>query len=186
MAQRKIEQLGQEVFTGKRFKVISMDLPNRDANTGTYRKEIVVHPGAAVILPMLDAQTVVMIQNARPIDDQPLWELPAGTLAPPELPKVTAARELIEEAGYQAGQIKLLTQFYASPGISTEMMYCYLATDLTAVGQQLEPNEKIIVKVMPLDQAIEMIRCGQIIDAKTVATLLYYKTFGQPLSETNR
>ncbi|MBL4700243.1 NUDIX hydrolase [bacterium AH-315-I18] len=184
MTQRKIEQLGQEVFTGKRFKVISMNLPNRDVDAGTYRKEIVVHPGAAVILPMLDEHTVVMIQNERPVDDKPLWELPAGTLEPPELPEVTAARELIEETGYQASQVKLLTQFYASPGICTEMMYCYLATDLTAVGQQLEPNEKIIVKVMPIDRAIDMIRCGQIIDAKTVATLLYYQTFGKPLSET--
>jgi ADP-ribose pyrophosphatase len=138
---------------------------------------MVVHPGAAVILPLLDEQHVVMIRNERPIEDVPLWELPAGTLEPPELPEVTAGRELIEEAGYQAGKIELLTKFYASPGICTEMMYCYVATDLTVVGQRLEPNEKIVVKVMPLDEAIQMIRDGVIIDGKTVATLLYYQTF---------
>ena len=174
MTQRNIEQLGQTVFTGKRFKVVQMDLPNRDTNAGMYRKDMVVHPGAAVILPMLDEQTVVMIQNQRPLDDQPLWELPAGTLEPPEPPEVAAGRELIEETGYQADTLRFLTKFYASPGISTEMMYCYLATDLTAVGQRLEPNEKIIVKVMPLIQAIKMIREGRIIDAKTIAILLYY------------
>lgn len=177
MVQRKIEQMGREVFSGKRFKVVSMDLPNRDADAGTHRKDMVIHPGAAVILPLLDAKTVVMIRNERPLEDVPLWELPAGTLEPPEAPEVTAGRELIEEAGYEAGQITLLTQFYSSPGICTELMYCYLATDLTAVGQQLEPNEKIVVKVMPLDEAIQMIRDGVIIDGKTVATLLYYQTF---------
>lgn len=176
MTQRNIEQMGNEVFVGKRFKVFTMDLANRDANAGTYRKDIVVHPGAAVILPIIDDQ-VVMIRNERPIEDEPLWELPAGTLEPPELPEVTAGRELIEEAGYRAGQIELLTQFYASPGICTEMMYCYLATDLTAVGQQLEPNEKIDVEVMPMVEAIKMVREGVIIDGKTIATLLYYQTF---------
>lgn len=177
MTQRKIEQMGQTVFTGKRFSVVRMDLPNREGVGGTYRKEVVVHPGAAVILPMLDDAHVVMIQNERPIEDQPLWELPAGTLEPPELPEVSAGRELIEEAGYSAGKIELLTKFYASPGICTEMMYCYLATELTAVGQRLEPNEKIVVKVLPLVEAIQMIRDGRIIDGKTVATLLYYQTF---------
>lgn len=177
MTQRKIEQMGQTVFTGKRFSVVSMDLPNRDQAAGTYRKEMVVHPGAAVILPMIDADHVVMIHNERPLEDEPLWELPAGTLEPPEEPHVTAGRELIEEAGYQAGDIQLITRFYASPGICTEMMHCYLATNLTAVGQRLEPNEKITVKVLPLSEAMEMIREGIIIDGKTIATLLYYQTF---------
>ncbi|HAI14240.1 MAG TPA: NUDIX hydrolase [Phycisphaerales bacterium] len=177
MTQRKIEQMGQKVFTGKRFDVVSMDLPNRNANSGTHRKDMVLHPGAAVILPMIDEDHVVMIQNERPIEDVPLWELPAGTLEPPEEPHVTAGRELIEEAGYQAGEIKLINSFYASPGICTEMMHCYLATNLTAVGQQLEPNEKITVKVLPMNEAMEMVRDGRIIDGKTIATLLYYQTF---------
>ncbi|MFG0248823.1 MAG: NUDIX hydrolase, partial [Phycisphaeraceae bacterium JB051] len=117
------------------------------------------------------------IRNERPIEDEALWELPAGTLEPPEPADICAGRELIEEAGYKAGNIAFLTKFYASPGICTEMMHCYLATDLTAVGQQLEPNEKITVKVMPLNEAIELIRDGKIIDGKTVAALLYYQTF---------
>jgi ADP-ribose pyrophosphatase len=177
MAQRKIEQMGEKVFDGDRFDVIRLEIANRETNAGTYHKDIVLHPGAAVILPMIDADHVVMIQNERPIEDQPLWELPAGTLEPPEPPAISAGRELIEEAGYKAGKIELLTKFYASPGICTEMMHCYLATNLTAVGQQLEPNEKITVKVLPLNEAIEMIRNGQIIDGKTVGALLYYQTF---------
>ncbi len=177
MAQRKIEQMGEKVFDGKRFGVVQLELPNRNPDAGTYHKEIVLHPGAAVILPMIDDDHVVMIRNERPIEDEALWELPAGTLEPPEPADICAGRELVEEAGYKAGNITFLTRFYSSPGICTEMMHCYLATDLTAVGQQLEPNEKITVKVMPINEAIEMIRDGKIIDGKTVAALLYYQTF---------
>ncbi|MFG0247957.1 MAG: hypothetical protein ACF8OB_03645, partial [Phycisphaeraceae bacterium JB051] len=65
MAQRNIEQMGEKVFDGKRFGVVRLELPNRNPEAGTYRKEIVLHPGAAVILPMIDDDHVVMIRNER-------------------------------------------------------------------------------------------------------------------------
>ncbi len=173
-----LQKTATKVFEGKRFDVVTTELPNRDPASGMFRKDVVVHPGAVVILPLLNERTIVMIRNDRSAVGQLLWELPAGTLDSGEPPEQTAGRELIEEAGYRASGMNLLTTFFSSPGICTEQMWAYLATDLEAVGQQLEASEKITVEVMPLEQSIAMIRDGEIRDGKTIATLLYYQTFG--------
>ena len=170
------QSISKIVLKGARFDIASMDIPGKDGKS--HRKEIVVHPGAVVILPLIDARTVALIQNERIAAGQTLLELPAGTLEPPEPPDSCARRELIEETGYQAGRITRLTDFYTSPGICTERMYAYLATDLTFVGQHLEATEQIVVQPTPMDECLRMIRENRIRDGKTIATLLYYHTYG--------
>src|SRR5262245_61524829 len=92
------------VLKGSRFDVVAVDLPGRHGRA--VRREIVGHPGAVVILPLIDRDTVAMIRNERIAVGQTLLELPAGTLEPPgEDPAVCAARELIEETGYRAATI---------------------------------------------------------------------------------
>ncbi|MCC6579664.1 MAG: NUDIX hydrolase [Phycisphaeraceae bacterium] len=168
--------LGTQVFEGRRFQVHALDMAGPDGRV--FRKEVVVHPGAVVILPLLDAQTVVLIRNERVAVGQTLWELPAGTLESGEEPLACAWRELIEETGYRAGHIAALTDFYTSPGICTERMWAFVARDLAHVGQQLDENEHITPEPVAMTKAMDMLKSGDIRDGKTLATLLYYDRFG--------
>ena len=137
-------------------------------------REVVVHPGAVVILPILDDGRIVMIRNHRISVDQELLELPAGTRETGESPIETAARELEEETGYRAGRLVPLIEFYTSPGLSTEWMHGFVATDLTPVGQRLEPGERIIVEAAPISEVRRRFVSGEFVDGKTIAVLGTY------------
>lgn len=141
------------------------------------KRDVVIHPGAAVILPLLDENRVLMIRNERFAVDETLWELPAGTLEPKEHPQMTAARELIEETGYEAGQIEFLTAFYTTPGFCNEKMFAYKAWDLNFVGQHLDETEKISVIPLKWNEISQMMKSGEIHDAKTLTTLLFFLQF---------
>ncbi len=168
-------QQGELLFAGRRYEVRGVDVAGSDGRL--HRREIVTHPGAVVVLPVLDEQSIVMIRNHRPAAGGALWELPAGTLdVPGEPPVACAKRELVEEAGYAAGRIEPLTTFYTSPGICTEQMHAFAAYDLERVGQQLEGGERIVAEVVSWDRTMQMVRDGAITDGKTLATLLYYRT----------
>ena len=142
---------------------------------GTAQRELVVHPGAAVILPLTGDGGVVMIRNYRFAVGRELWELPAGTLEPPELPADCAARELREETGYQAGRIEPLGQYYSSPGFCTELVHAFVAEDLTHVGQELDAGERIRVERVEVRRVEEMMRGGEIADAKSIAAWGLYR-----------
>ena len=154
------------VFRGTRFEVRSLG-----------KRDVVIHPGAVVILPLLDDEHILMIKNERFAVGETLWELPAGTLEPREHPDATASRELVEETGYEAKKIEPLTNFYTSPGICNERMFAYIAQDLSYVGQKLDETEKITVEVVEWKKIREMIRNGEIHDGKTLTTLLFYLSF---------
>lgn len=165
----------ERTFNGVRFDVHTIKLPGTKGNF--VRRDVVVHPGAVIILPFLDKDHLVMIRNERFAVGQELWELPAGTLEPKEYPVETAKRELIEETGYQAHHIERITWFYTSPGFCNEVMYAYVAKELIHVGQALDESEKIKVEAISLKNALAMARNGTITDGKTLATLLFYNTF---------
>lgn len=141
---------------------------------GLVERDVIVHPGAVVILPVLDAQHIIMIRNYRYTVERELWELPAGTREKGETPIDTARRELVEETGYRAENIEPLMEFYTSPGILTERMHAFIATDLTAVGQDLEPGEDIVCEIVKLDEARQMLIDGRLSDGKTIAVLARY------------
>lgn len=172
-------RLSQRVFQGVRFDVHAVEEAGRDGRR--HRREVVVHPGAVVVLPLADRHHVVMIRNERFAVGATLWELPAGTLERGEDPAVCAGRELLEETGYRAGLIVPLTNFYTSPGICTERMWAYLARDLVLRGQELDQTEKITVALLPLARAMRMMESGEIRDGKTIATLLFYHAFGKDM-----
>lgn len=159
---------------GPRFDVREVDIPA--SGGGLVGKQVVVHPGAVVILPLLDEQTAVMIRNKRVAIGETLLELPAGTLEPGEKIETCARREVIEETGYEAGRIEPLLDFYSSPGICTERMYCFVARELQHVGQDLDDTEEITVEAVKIDAAVRMIGEGKIRDGKTIAALLYHVT----------
>ncbi len=151
-----------------------------DEETGRrFKREVVVHPGAVLILPMLDAETVLLIRNFRYPVGRTLLELPAGTLEKGELPLDCAGRELQEETGYLAGRLTPLGNFYTSPGVLSERMYAFVATDLEPTEQSLDEGEEIEVVPTKFADAIRMIREGQIVDGKTVTALLWHERWGR-------
>jgi ADP-ribose pyrophosphatase len=163
------------LFDGVKFSVDKVELTTRDGQR--VAREAVVHPGAVVVLPILDDGRVVMIRNHRFVVGEELYELCAGTLEPNEDPTDCAGRELIEETGYEAGSIEPLCGFYTSPGFCNERIYAFVARDLKHVGQQLEATENIIVEPLPPTDVLAMTKDGRIRDGKTIATLLYHTTF---------
>lgn len=158
------------LLTTSRFRVFREYQPL--ANGQTRPREIVRHPGAVVIVPLLNSGEVCLIRNYRISVKQTLLELPAGTLEPNEPPIETAGRELIEETGFRSAKIFPLHQFFLSPGILDERMHAFLATGLTAGPTALEAGEEIVNEVVPLEVAIDKIFSGEIQDAKTIASLL--------------
>jgi ADP-ribose pyrophosphatase len=167
----------QVVYDGKKVRLELHHL--EDEETGKrHTREVCVHPGAVVILPFVDADHILLIRNRRYAVSDTLVELPAGTLERHEDPMNCAGRELVEETGFLAGRLKPLGNFYTSPGILSEKMYAFAAYDLTRAGQAaLEEGEEIELAPASLDEAIDMIRDGQIKDAKTIAVLMMYDRF---------
>ena len=129
------------------------------------------------IVPLVDEEHVCLIRNFRVAVGKTMWEIPAGTLDHDEPPLATAGRELIEETGYRAAEIELLTELAMSPGILNERMYVYLARGLTPGPTAVEPGEEIATSVLAWADALAMIERGEIHDAKTVAGLLFYDRF---------
>lgn len=156
-----------------KFNVVRRHIAGNDGKTHT--REIVMHPGAAVMLAFLDADHILMVRNHRYTLDQRLLELPAGTLDEGEKPEQCAARELEEETGYRAGKLEQLCRLVPSPGILDEIITAFVATDLKRGEQHLDDTEDLQVKTVPFRQAIDWIRSGEIIDAKTIVTLLTYR-----------
>lgn len=140
---------------------------------GTVRREVVRHPGAVVVLPILADGRLVLIRNTRPSVDRSLLELPAGTLEPGEAPEFCAARELTEETGYAAAALTPLGRFYTSPGMSDELMWAFAATGLTHIGQRLEEDERISVVEMSAPAVLGLIDAGELVDAKSMLTVLW-------------
>ncbi len=164
--------MNEILLHARRFHVErrEVDVPGR----GIVSRELVVHPGAVCIIPLLDAQTVVMIRNYRFSVDSELLELPAGTLEPREPPETCAARELEEETGYRAGRLEYLGRFYTSPGFTNELMHFYVAGNLTVGPQRLDATEQIRVQPMAVADALAACHDGRIIDGKTIAALLLW------------
>jgi ADP-ribose pyrophosphatase len=167
----------KKVFEGTRFAVGVIEILGR--NKKKISREMVIHPGAVVILPIFDINKIILIRNERFAVGKTLWELPAGTLESEESPLETASRELVEETGYESINIKPLITFYTTPGFCNEIMHAFVATDLIFVGQQLEDSEKIEPEIVEWSQALAMIQSGEICDGKTITTLLYY--FNRPI-----
>lgn len=161
---------GKPLFTGRRFHVERVAQP---CNDGTTRdREVIVHPGSVVIVPLVSADEVCLVEVVRVAVGTALLELPAGTLDRDEPPLETAARELAEETGYRAGRIESAGEFWMSPGILRERMHLFVACDLTAGEQALEPGELITTRIVPWSEAVAMCLDGRIEDAKSVAALL--------------
>lgn len=143
----------------------------------THLREVVEHRGAAAIVPIIDGKNVVLVRQYRYAVGTELLEIPAGTLESGETPEHCAVRELEEETGYKAGEIKKMMEVFMVPGYSTEKITLYLAVGLVKSYMRTEEDEKINVETMPLESALDKVRSGEIRDAKSVCGLLRASEF---------
>ena len=134
--------------------------------------EVMHHPGASAVAAVDDAQRVVLIRQFRHAAGGYIWELPAGVLAPAEAPAACAARELREEAGLVAGELRQLGTILTTPGFCDERIHLFLAQGLGEEAHAHEADEVITeIARVPLREALGRIRSGDIVDGKTIAGL---------------
>ena len=163
----------QTLLQCSRFSVERVSETLEDGYVRT--REVVRHPGAVVILPLLADHRVCLIRNYRIAVGETLVELPAGTREPNEPAETTALRELSEETGYEAGRIEPLGRFFPSPGILDEQMLLFVASELTETAPHREPGERIENLVVSWDDAMRLVHDGSIRDAKTICGLLLWE-----------
>ena len=167
------------IYNGRIFDVRIDTIREGDVE---YKREIVVHRGSAVIVPVFEDGTVALVRQYRHAAGKYLLEVPAGSLEKGEDPLTGAVRELEEEIGVKAENVELITEFYVSPGFLTEKMFVYLATGLTETKQNLEIDELIEIERVTFPQALDLIRSGNIEDAKSiVGIILTASKFGHSL-----
>lgn len=160
------------VYDGAVAKVFQVALRMPDGRVVS--RDLVHYNGAAVILPVLDDGSIILIRNYRFAVGEHLYELPAGMIDEGEAPETCARRELTEETGYRAGRVEKLGAYCSAPGSSDEILHAFLATDLRPGEQELEVYEQIRVEVLTEACVREMALNGTIHDAKTLAALALY------------
>jgi ADP-ribose pyrophosphatase len=160
-------------YRGRKIQVALETTVTPDGHTVT--RDIILHPGAVAILPMVGAEQVCLLRNRRPAVEATLWEIPAGTLEPGEAPEAAAVRELTEETGYRAGRWRKLSAFYPSPGCLSECTHLFLAEDLAPGAAQPEKDEELEPRVVAWPEALGWALDGTIRDAKTILALLLWE-----------
>jgi ADP-ribose pyrophosphatase len=133
--------------------------------------EVIHHPGASAIVPMLTDGRVILIRQFRHAVGGMILEVPAGKLDASEDPEVCASRELEEETGYRARTLERLTTIVTTPGFTDERIHLFIGRDLEPSTQRLDPDEVLDVVKMPLEEAVGKILSGEIIDAKSICAL---------------
>jgi ADP-ribose pyrophosphatase len=168
---------GELVFDGTLLKVRRDEVRLPDGSLGT--REYIRHPGAVAIVPLFDDGRILLERQFRYPHGREFIEVPAGKLEPNEPHLDTAKRELLEETGYSAGEWKRLGVMHTSIACMDEAIELFLARKLKKErSAQLDAGEFVETLVVPFDEAIAMVKDGRITDSKTVASLLWIKTFG--------
>ena len=160
----------RRIYSGK---VIGVRVDTvRLSNGGTSQREIVEHGHSVVMVPVDHQQRVLLVRQYRKSPEKSLLEAPAGGLEEGQAPEEGVLRELQEEIGFTAGNLQRMAGFWTIPGFCTEYMYAYIATDLRPSALAPDEDESIEVVPVPLARIPDMIRSGEIEDAKTIAALL--------------
>lgn len=154
-------------------KVVKLGIERVELPNGrTVELEMVRHPGAAAVVPLLDDGDVLLVRQYRHAAGGWLLEVPAGKIDPGETPEVCARREVEEEVGYACGHLEPLGCIYTTPGFTDERIWLYLARELAAARQALQDDELLTVERMPMARAAALAAAGEICDAKSAIALL--------------
>jgi len=140
-------------------------------NGKTAKREIIEHRGAAAIVPIIQDRDVVLVRQYRYAVATDLLEVPAGTMEQGETPEECAVRELEEETGFRCKEIEKILEFFPVPGYSTEKIHVYIAKGLSQSKMNTEDDEQISVEILPMENALEKVRSGEIHDAKSICAL---------------
>ncbi len=159
MARRKLE--------------IKRNHPVKLPNGRTVRITVITHPGAVIIAPLLNKNTVVMMRQFRPALNKYIYELPAGTIDPNEKIITCARRELCEETGLKCRKLAKLGYIYPVPGYSTEIIHIFKAEGLTMT--QAQPEEYEVIETIPMtkSQIRKLMDQGELRDAKSICTFVF-------------
>lgn len=174
-------QLGStEIYKGKIIALYRDTVRFPDGSVSEF--DIVRHPGAAAIVPFLtdpqgDDPQLLLLRQYRYAAGGYVYEIPAGRLDGDESPEACAVRELKEETGCTAAKMELLYTMATTPGFTDEVIHVFMATDLTHGEAQRESDEFVDVVMFRLAEALELIRTGEIVDAKTALSLMYAAGF---------
>ena len=160
----------EEIFDGVAIHLFRDEILLPNGNKGV--REVVRHPGAVCVIPITDDGNVVFVNQFRYALDRVTLEVPAGKLEKGEDPMEAALRELSEETGISAGRIEPLGALYTSPALIDEIIYMYIATELSQGEQHLDEDEFVNAVKIPLCDAVDMVMDDKILDAKTQTIIL--------------
>lgn len=172
----KLETLNSDLcFRGRAFNVRQDDV--RLPNGHVVRLDIVVHKGSVIMVPLDQEGRIWFTRQYRHAAQEMMMELPAGVMEDGETAEVSANREIREEIGMAAGQMKELGSFYLAPGYATERMVAFLATNLTPAPLEPDIDELIQVEKIPVERAVQMAESAELHDAKSLAALLLARPY---------
>ena len=159
------------IYSGNYLKIsnIEVELPNGKITT----RDIINHPGACAIIPFIDDNTILLIEQFRKPLNKTILEIPAGKLSENESILDCAHRELEEETGYIAEEMTYLGSIATAPGFCDEIIHLFKATNLSLGNKCCDEDEFTEVKSFNLDEVKSMIKSGKIIDTKTISILAY-------------
>lgn len=174
MSEKVLES--QQIFKGRilTIKVDQVLLQNGCKST----REVVFHPGAVAVLPILADRSIVLVKQFRYPVGTELLEVPAGKLDENESPEECALRELEEETGYKAQKIEYIGYIFTTPGFSNEKIYLYVAENLIKTEQNLDQDELLKVEILQPQDVLNKCLNGEIVDAKTLSLVFLAREKG--------
>ena len=157
------------IYKGKIVHLSTEEI--RLPNGGEATLEIIRHPGAAAVVALTDNEEVLLVRQYRHATGSWILEVPAGKLDSGERPEDCAGRELEEETGYRATDLKSLGWIWTTPGFTDEKIWLFLATGLVRTEQNLQGDEDLSVEELPFCDALRMAQEGEITDGKSICAL---------------
>lgn len=160
-----------EIYNGNYLNIVNVEVKLPDGSLSN--RDIVKHPGACAIIPFINENEVILIEQFRKPLERTILEIPAGKLNKNESPITCAHRELEEETGYKAKDMIYLGKIATAPGFCDEIIHLFKATNLYSGTKACDEDEFTDIKKFTLDEIKSLIKKGEIIDTKTISILSY-------------